>query len=51
MYLCSLPDVNTYDMLQCHPNVYDLQEASRPLHCSYFMGLQRKQGVPAAEGE
>ncbi|CAN7134113.1 unnamed protein product [Brassica rapa subsp. narinosa] len=41
----------TYDMLQCHPHTHDYQDASRPLHCSYFMGLQRKQGVPAAEGE
>ena len=38
-------------MLQCHPHTHDYQDASRPLHCSYFMGLQRKQGVPAAEGE
>lgn len=38
-------------MLQCHPHPHDFQDASRPLHCSYFMGLQRKQGVPAAEGE
>ncbi|KAL0755085.1 hypothetical protein Bca101_092753 [Brassica carinata] len=42
---------HTYDMLQCHPHTHDYQDASRPLHCSYFMGLQRKQGVPAAEGE
>ncbi|CAN7035184.1 unnamed protein product [Brassica rapa subsp. trilocularis] len=41
----------TYDMLQCHPHTHDYQDASRPLHCSYFMGLQRKQGVPAAESE
>ncbi|KAJ4889437.1 Nuclear poly(A) polymerase 1 [Raphanus sativus] len=37
--------------LKCHPHPHDFQDASRPLHCSYFMGLQRKQGVPAAEGE
>ncbi|KAJ0247867.1 Nuclear poly(A) polymerase 1 [Hirschfeldia incana] len=42
---------HTYDMLQCHPHTHDYQDASRPLHCSYFMGLQRKQGVPTAEGE
>ncbi|CAN8292727.1 unnamed protein product [Cochlearia groenlandica] len=41
----------TYDMLQCHPHPHDFQDTSRPLHCSYFMGLQRKQGVPATEGE
>ncbi|XP_010476963.1 PREDICTED: nuclear poly(A) polymerase 1 [Camelina sativa] len=42
---------HTYDKLQCHPHPHDFQDSSRPLHCSYFMGLQRKQGVPAAEGE
>ncbi|CAH2037069.1 unnamed protein product [Thlaspi arvense] len=42
---------HTFDMLQCHPHPHDFQDASRPLHCSYFMGLQRNQGVPAAEGE
>ncbi|CAN8312437.1 unnamed protein product [Cochlearia groenlandica] len=42
---------HTYDMLQCHPHPHDFQDTSRPLHCSYFMGLQRKQGVPATEGE
>lgn len=37
-------------MLQCHPHPGDFSDKSRPLHCSYFMGLQRKQGVPANEG-
>uniref|UniRef100_A0A1J3IE05 Poly(A) polymerase n=1 Tax=Noccaea caerulescens TaxID=107243 RepID=A0A1J3IE05_NOCCA len=41
----------TYDKLQCHPHPHDFQDTSRPLHCSYFMGLQRKQGVPVSEGE
>jgi poly(A) polymerase len=40
-----------FKMLHCHPHPHDFQDTSRPLHCSYFMGLQRKQGVPAAEGE
>ncbi|KAJ4901352.1 Nuclear poly(A) polymerase 1 [Raphanus sativus] len=41
---------HTYDMLQCHPHPHGFQDDSRPLHCSLFMGLQRKQGVPAAGG-
>ncbi|CAA7029498.1 unnamed protein product [Microthlaspi erraticum] len=40
----------TYDRLQCHPHPHDFQDASRPLHCSYFMGLQRNQGVAVTEG-
>ncbi|GLT60385.1 hypothetical protein SLA2020_331530 [Shorea laevis] len=42
---------HTYNMLQCHPHPRDFQDKSRPFHCSYFMGLQRKQGVPVNEGE
>ncbi|KAI9101524.1 hypothetical protein K1719_023768 [Acacia pycnantha] len=42
---------HTYGMLQCHPHPGDFPDKSRPFHCSYFMGLQRKQGVPANEGE
>ncbi|XWS60978.1 hypothetical protein CRYUN_Cryun07bG0085800 [Craigia yunnanensis] len=42
---------HTYNMLQCHPHPGDFQDKSRPFHCSYFMGLQRKQGVPVNEGE
>jgi poly(A) polymerase len=38
-------------MLQCHPHPDDFSDKSRHLHCSYFMGLQRKQGVAATEGE
>lgn len=38
-------------MLQCHPHPGEFSNKSRPLHCSYFMGLQRKQGVPVNEGE
>ncbi|KAG1334839.1 nuclear poly(A) polymerase 1 [Cocos nucifera] len=29
----------------------DFSDKSRPFHCCYFMGLQRKQGVPVNEGE
>ncbi|KAJ1437831.1 polymerase, nucleotidyl transferase domain [Sesbania bispinosa] len=42
---------HTFGMLQCHPHPGDFSDKSRPLHCSYFMGLQRKQGVPVNEGE
>lgn len=38
-------------MLQCHPHPGEFSDKSKPLHCSYFMGLQRKQGVPVNEGE
>lgn len=38
-------------MLQCHPHPGGFSDKSRPFHCCYFMGLQRKQGVPANEGE
>ncbi|XP_004299564.1 PREDICTED: poly(A) polymerase-like [Fragaria vesca subsp. vesca] len=41
----------TYEMLQCHPHPGDFPDKSRPFHSSYFMGLQRKQGVPVKEGE
>lgn len=42
---------HTRNMLQCHPHPGEFVDKSRPLHCSYFMGLQRKQGVPVNEGE
>ncbi|XP_054817353.1 nuclear poly(A) polymerase 1-like isoform X2 [Prosopis cineraria] len=42
---------HTYGMLQCHPHPGDFPDKSRPFHRSYFMGLQRKQGVPVKEGE
>ncbi|KAL5052440.1 hypothetical protein RYX36_033122 [Vicia faba] len=29
----------------------EFSDKSRPLHCSYFVGLQHKQGVPPKEGE
>ncbi|KAF8090595.1 hypothetical protein N665_0472s0024 [Sinapis alba] len=41
---------HTYDKLQCHPHPHGFQDDSRPLQCSLFMGLQRKQGVPEAAG-
>lgn len=42
---------DTYGVLQCHPHPSDFSDKSRPFHCCYFMGLQRKQGVPAQEGQ
>ncbi|CAK9312136.1 unnamed protein product [Citrullus colocynthis] len=42
---------HTYNMLQCHPHPGDFSDKSRPFHHCYFMGLQRKQGVPASGGE
>ncbi|KAK9278790.1 hypothetical protein L1049_028368 [Liquidambar formosana] len=42
---------HTYNMLQCHPHPGDFSDKSKLFHCCYFMGLQRKQGVPVNEGE
>ncbi|XP_038984582.1 nuclear poly(A) polymerase 1 isoform X2 [Phoenix dactylifera] len=42
---------HTFGMLQCHPHPGDFSDKSRLFHCCYFMGLQRKQGVPVNEGE
>ncbi|KAK7314610.1 hypothetical protein VNO77_33137 [Canavalia gladiata] len=42
---------HTYGMLQCHPHPGEFSDKSRPFHYCYFMGLQRKQGVPVNEGE
>ncbi|KAG0498349.1 hypothetical protein HPP92_003040 [Vanilla planifolia] len=42
---------HTFGMLQCHPHPNNFSDKSRSCHCCYFMGLQRKQGVPAHEGE
>lgn len=41
---------HTYNKLQCHPYPGEFSDKSKPFHCSYFMGLQRKQGVPVSEG-
>ncbi|CAL5442340.1 unnamed protein product [Camellia sinensis] len=35
----------------CHPHPSDFSDKSKPFHCCYFMGLQRKQGVQAKEGK
>ena len=37
-------------MLQCHPHPGDFSDKSKPFHCSYFMGLQKKNGVSVNEG-
>nr|UXW62804.1 PAP_RNA-bind [Pinus koraiensis] len=41
----------TFGMLQCHPHPDDFSDPQRPHHCCFFMGLQRKQGMPIQEGE
>ncbi|KAF5181023.1 Poly(A) polymerase [Thalictrum thalictroides] len=42
---------DTNNLLQCHPHPVDFSDKTRPFHCCYFMGLQRRQGVPAQEGQ
>ncbi|KAL6129531.1 hypothetical protein ACLB2K_072881 [Fragaria x ananassa] len=42
---------HTSGMLQCRPYPGDFSDKSLPFHSSYFMGLQRKHGVPVNEGE
>ncbi|KAF5940317.1 hypothetical protein HYC85_021484 [Camellia sinensis] len=42
---------DTKSMLQCHPHPGEFSDKSRPFHYCYFMGLQRKAGTNAQEGE
>ncbi|KAL2895827.1 Nuclear poly(A) polymerase 1 [Bienertia sinuspersici] len=42
---------HTYNMLQCHPHPGEFTDKSKPFHCWFFMGLQRKKEVPVGEGE
>ncbi|KAF7153892.1 hypothetical protein RHSIM_Rhsim01G0213100 [Rhododendron simsii] len=42
---------DTNSTLQCHPLPGEFSEKSRPLHYYYFMGLRRKEGTNAQEGE
>ncbi|XP_061358379.1 nuclear poly(A) polymerase 4-like isoform X2 [Gastrolobium bilobum] len=43
---------NTFGKLQCHPNPIEYMDTSRRCaHCAFFMGLQRKQGDIAQEGQ
>lgn len=43
---------DTLGKLQCHPYPHDLVDPSRQCaHCAFFMGLQRKQGEVAQEGQ
>ncbi|PSR84958.1 Nuclear poly(A) polymerase [Actinidia chinensis var. chinensis] len=44
-------DRDTKSMLQCHPYPGEFSDKSRPLHYFYFMGLRRKEGTNAQEGE
>lgn len=43
---------DTFGMLQCHPYPTEYVDNSKQCpHCAFFMGLQRKQGVPIQEGQ
>ncbi|GLJ30501.1 hypothetical protein SUGI_0603650 [Cryptomeria japonica] len=43
---------DTLGMLQCHPYPCEYVDPSKSCyHCAFFMGLQRKQGVPIQEGQ
>ncbi|KAF5940316.1 hypothetical protein HYC85_021483 [Camellia sinensis] len=42
---------DTNSMLQCHPHPGEFSDKSRPFHYCYFMGLRRKAGTNAQEGE
>lgn len=43
---------DTNGMLQCHPYPNEFVDSSKACpHCSFFMGLQRKQGVQVQEGQ
>lgn len=43
---------DTLGKLQCHPYPHDYADVSRQCsHCAFFMGLQRKQGEVAQEGQ
>lgn len=43
---------DTSGKLQCHPCPHDLFDPARQsVHCAFFMGLQRKQGEVAQEGQ
>ncbi|CAM6110473.1 unnamed protein product [Calypogeia fissa] len=42
---------HTYTMLQCHPHPCEFIDPAKKAHCAFFMGLQRKQGIPQQEGQ
>ncbi|XP_034698287.1 nuclear poly(A) polymerase 1-like isoform X2 [Vitis riparia] len=42
---------DTGGMLQCHPHPAEFSDTSRSFHYCYFMGLRRKEGSAAQEGE
>lgn len=50
-YLILKIERDTFKMLQCHPHPGDFSDRSNPFHCSYFLGLQRKEGVPVNEAK
>ncbi|KAK1428807.1 hypothetical protein QVD17_17647 [Tagetes erecta] len=41
----------TSKLLQCHPHPGNFTDRSKPFHCSYFLGLQRKEGVSVNEAK
>lgn len=42
---------DTSGLLQCHPYPGDFSDESRSHHYSYFVGLQRKKGISAQDGQ
>ncbi|MFS7915343.1 putative polynucleotide adenylyltransferase [Helianthus anomalus] len=44
-YLVLKIERDTFKLLLCHPHPGDFPDKSNPFHCSYFLGLQRKEGV------
>ncbi|KAF5748279.1 Poly(A) polymerase 1 isoform 2 [Tripterygium wilfordii] len=43
---------DTNGMLQCHPYPNEYGDPSRQcLHCAFFMGLQRREGITGQEGQ
>ncbi|KAI3815615.1 hypothetical protein L1987_15292 [Smallanthus sonchifolius] len=50
-YLVLKIERDTFKLLQCHPHPGDFLDRSNPFHCSYFLGLQRKEGVSVNEAK
>ncbi|XP_076899527.1 nuclear poly(A) polymerase 1-like [Bidens hawaiensis] len=50
-YLVLKIERDTFKLLLCHPHPGDFPDKSNPCHCSYFLGLQRKEGVPVNEAK
>ncbi|XP_076913302.1 nuclear poly(A) polymerase 1-like [Bidens hawaiensis] len=50
-YLVFKIERDTFKLLLCHPHPGDFPDKLNPCHCSYFLGLQRKEGVPVNEAK